>query len=169
MKILKKYLAIFKNTQLNTFLIVLLMLNGCDISSSPEKLFSKANVERSQNNFKKATEILRNLVNSDVNEEILVKSNLLLAEIFYHDLKDFNQAIQEYDNFCKAFPDHKNAASSLFMQGFIYHNSLSDLQMAEEKYLKFLDEYPDHELALSVRWELDNLGKNIDEIPFFKN
>ena len=169
MKILKKYLAIFKNTQLNTLLIVLLMFYGCDTSSSPEKLFSKAIVERSQSNFKKAAKILRNLVNSDADEEILVKSNLLLAEIFYHDLKDFNQAIQEYDNFCKAFPDHKNAASSLFMQGFIYHNSLSDLQMAEKLYLKFLDEYPDHELALSVRWELDNLGKNIDEMPFFKN
>ena len=169
MKILEKYLAIFKNTQFNTSLIVLLMLCGCDTSSSPEKLFSKANVERSQNNFKKAAKILRNLVNSDADEEILVRSNLLLAEIFYHDLKDFNQAIQEYDNFCKAFPNHKNAASSLFMQGFIYHNSLSDLQMAEKLYLKFLDEYPDHELALSVRWELDNLGKNIDEMPFFKN
>ena len=103
---------------------------------------------------------MRNLVNSDADEEILVKSNLLLAEILYHDLKDFNQAIQEYDNFYKAF-DHKNAASSLFMQGFIYHNSLSDLQMAEKPYLKFLDEYPDHELALSVRWELDNLGKTL--------
>ena len=169
MKILEKYLAIFKNTQLNTLLIVLLMLYSCDISNSPEKLFAKANAERSQNNFKKAAKILRNLVNSDADQEILVKSNLLLAEIFYHDLKDFNQAIQEYDNFCKAFPDHKNAASSLFMQGFIYHNSLSDLQMAEKLYLKFLDEYPDHELALSVRWELDNLGKNIDEMPFFKN
>ena len=169
MKILEKYLAIFKNTQLNTLLIVLLMFYGCDTSSSPEKLFSKANVERSQSNFKKAAKILRNLVNSDADEEILVKSNLLLAEIFYHDLKDFNRAIEEYDNFCKSFPSHKNAASSLFMQGFIYHNSLSDLQMAEKLYLKFLDEYPDHELALSVRWELDNLGKNIDEIPFFKN
>ena len=169
MKILEKYLAIFKNTQLNTLLIVLLMLYGCDTNNSPEKLFSKLNVERSQNNYKKAAKILRNLINSDADEEILVKSNLLLAEIFYHDLKDFNQAIQEYDNFCRAFPDHKNAASSLFMQGFIYHNSLSDLQMAEKLYLKFLDEYPDHELALSVRWELDNLGKNIDEMPFFKN
>ena len=169
MKILKKYLGIFKNAQFSIILIGLLIFHSCDISSSPEKLFSKANVERSQNNFKKATRILRSLVNSDASEEILVKANLLLAEIFYHDLKDFNQAIQEYDNFYKAFPDHKNAASSLFMQGFIYHNSLSDLQMAEKLYLKFLDDYPDHELALSVRWELDNLGKNIDEMPFFKN
>lgn len=169
MKILKKYLAIFKNAQFNIMIIGLLILQSCDISSSPEKLFSKANAERSQSNFKKAVKILSNLVNSDADEEILVRSNLLLAEIFYHDLKDFNQAIQEYDNFCKAFPDHRNAASSLFMQGFIYHNSLSDLQMAEKLYLKFLDDYPDHELALSVRWELDNLGKNIDEMPFFKN
>ena len=169
MKILKKYLAISKNAQFCITVIGSLILHGCDISSSPEKLFLKANAERSQSNFKKAAEILRNLVNSDADQEILVKSNLLLAEIFYHDLKDFNQAIQEYDNFCKAFPDHKNAASSLFMQGFIYHNSLSDLQMAEKLYLKFLDEYPDHELALSVRWELENLGKNIDEMPFFKN
>ena len=169
MNILKKYSDFSKNAQFSIILIGLLILHSCDISSSPEKLFSKANVERSQNNFKKAAKILRNLVNSDADEEILVKSNLLLAEIFYHDLKDYNQAIQEYDNFCKAFPDHKNAASSLFMQGFIYHNSLSDLQMAEKLYLKFLDQYPDHELALSVRWELDNLGKNIDEMPFFKN
>ena len=169
MKIFKKYLVISKIAHFNILLIGLLILQACDISSSPEKLFSKANAERSQNNFKKATEILRNLVNSDADKEILIKSNLLLAEIFYHDLKDFNKAIEEYDNFCTAFPDHKNAASSLFMQGFIYHNSLSDLQMAEKLYLKFLDEYPDHELVLSVRWELDNLGKNIDEMPFFKN
>ena len=169
MKILKIYLTIFKNTQLNFFLIGLLMLHGCDISSSPEKLFSNAIVERNENNFKKAAEILRKLVNSSTDREILIKSNLLLAEIFYHDLKDFGRAIKEYDNFCKSFPYHENAASSLFMQGFIYHNSLSDLQMAEKLYLKFLDEYPDHELALSVRWELDNLGINIDEMPFFKN
>ena len=169
MKILKKYLTIFKNIQLNVFLIGLLMLYGCDISSSPEKLFSNAIVERNEKNFKKAADILRKLVDSSGDEEILVKSNLLLAEIFYHDLKDFNRAIEEYDNFFKLFPFHKNAASSLFMQGFIYHNSLSDLQMAEKLYLKFLEEYPDHELVLSVRWELDNLGINIDEMPFFKN
>ena len=88
MKILKKYLTIFKNTQLNVFLIGLLMLYGCDISSSPEKLFSNAIVERNEKNFKKAADILRKLVNSSADEEILVKSNLLLAEIFYHDLKD---------------------------------------------------------------------------------
>ena len=169
MKILKICLTIFKNNQPNVFLIGLLMLHGCDISSSPEKLFSNAIVERNENNFKKAAEILKKLVNSSADDEILIKSNLLLAEIFYHDLKDFNRAIEEYDNFCKSFHSHKNAASSLFMQGFIYHNSLSDLEMAEKLYLKFLDEYPDHELALSVRWELDNLGINIDEMPFFKN
>ena len=54
------------------------------------------------------------------------------------------------------------------MQGFIYQ-ILCQICKWLKSYAKFLDEYPDHELALSVRWELDNLGKNIDEMPFFKN
>ncbi len=53
MKILKKYLAISQNNQIKILLIGLLILQGCDTSSSPEKLFSKANVERSQNKIKK--------------------------------------------------------------------------------------------------------------------
>ena len=60
MKILKKYLDISKNARFSITLIGLLILHSCDISSSPEKLFSKANVERSQNNYKKAAKILRN-------------------------------------------------------------------------------------------------------------
>ena len=98
---------------------------------------------------------------------------ILFSSIFFHDNAycQRNTTIRypnKQTHYNSTFR-YKNAASSLFMQGFIYHNSLSDLQMAEKLYLKFLDEYPDHELALSVRWELDNLGKNIDEIPFFKN
>ena len=69
MKILKKYLDISKNAQFSIILFGLLILHSCDISSSPEKLFSKANAERSQSNFKKAVKILSSLPSSKIFEK----------------------------------------------------------------------------------------------------
>ena len=81
MKILKKYLAISHNTQIKILLIWLLIFQGCDITSSPEKLFSKANAERSQNNFKKALKL-----KSDYSEAYNNYGNTLLKKNGYNNV-----------------------------------------------------------------------------------
>ena len=150
-------------------IVLALIFVGCDYFNSPEKLFSKAVMERNGKNPSKALEYLQQIMSSNKKSEIEIKSQFMIAEINYHDLKDFNKAIDEYENFFSDFSNHEKAPSSLFMQGYIYHNSLYDFDMAKNIYSQFLQKFPNHELANSVQWELDNLGLNIDEIPFLKH
>ena len=51
------------------------------------------------------------------------------------------------------------------MVGFIYANTTSDTAQARLEYNQFLQNYPDHELVPSVEWELQYLGKDINNIP----
>ena len=50
------------------------------------------------------------------------------------------------------------------MAGFILANDIKDYPAAREVYNKFLSEYPEGELAFSAKAELENLGKDPEEI-----
>ena len=54
------------------------------------------------------------------------------------------------------------------MLGFIYANSLENLEEAKKYYSLFIEKYPNHDLADDAQYELNNLGKDINELPFFK-
>ena len=41
------------------------------------------------------------------------------------------------------------------------------MDSARIEYLAFLEKYPDHELVPSVKWEMENLGKDISDIDIF--
>ena len=55
------------------------------------------------------------------------------------------------------------------MIGYIYANVLDDSENAQVEYNLFLQKYPDHELTPSVKFELDFLGKDINDIPQLKH
>jgi hypothetical protein len=50
------------------------------------------------------------------------------------------------------------------MIGYRYANDIKDLNSAKKYYEDFLAKWPNHELAASVKWELNNLGKDISEL-----
>ena len=58
---------------------------------------------------------------------------------------------------------------ALFMIGYIYANILNDNTSAKIEYQDFLKKFPNHELAPSVKFEIDYLGKSIEEIPALKH
>jgi len=55
------------------------------------------------------------------------------------------------------------------MIGYIYANILKDTDSARKEYQYFLEQYPKHDLSPSVRFELDFLGKDINDIPALKH
>ena len=55
------------------------------------------------------------------------------------------------------------------MIGYIYANIMNDEKSAEIEYKKFLKRFPKHELAPSVEFEIEFLGKSIEEIPALKH
>jgi outer membrane protein assembly factor BamD (BamD/ComL family) len=87
-----------------------------------------------------------------------------LALIYTNDLKDMNSAITQYKRIIKDFPQSKECPNAYFTLGFIYNNELKDLSNAKFYYEEFIKLYPDHEAAQSAKFELENLGKNTDEI-----
>jgi len=77
---------------------------------------------------------------------------------------NLNNAVKYFTELYTEFPNSNNSPSALFMTGFIYANELQKLDSAKIKYQEFLKKYPNHELAVSVKYELDNLGLSPEQI-----
>lgn len=76
----------------------------------------------------------------------------------------YYESIALYEEFLERFPKSNFAPKSLFMSGFIYANNLGDYENARKCYELFLERYPNHELSTSVRWEIENLGTDVNEL-----
>ena len=55
------------------------------------------------------------------------------------------------------------------MVGYIYANVINDSANALKEYNVFLEKYPDHELVDDVQFEIQWLGKDINDIPALKH
>ena len=149
--------------------IILLTLIGCSLFKSADELFSDAELKRNNGEPKEAIIILEQLISKFTDHEKAPEAQYLIAEIYYRDLRDFSQSIQEYKKLMNDFPNSTKVPFALFMQGFIYANTLSDFDLAKNSYSKFLEKYSNHDLAESVSFELKYLGLDIKEIPTLKH
>lgn len=84
-------------------------------------------------------------------------------------INDFDTGIEVLDRLVREYPDSKRAPEALFMSGFILANSAADTAEARQLYNRFLADYPSHALAVSVEWELEHLGQDINSIPEMRN
>lgn len=79
----------------------------------------------------------------------------------------YAEAVVKYEELVTLHPRNKLAAQSQFMIGFICANELNEFEKAENAYKAFLENYADMSdsgMVVSARWELENLGKDINEI-----
>lgn len=67
------------------------------------------------------------------------------------------------------YPNGIFSSKALFMVAYINANHLNNLEKARTYYTEFLDKYPDHELADDAQYELDHLGKDVEDLPFISN
>lgn len=82
--------------------------------------------------------------------------------------KDFEQSVEEYQRVVSRYPQSRFAVNAQFMIGYIYANFISDYDLARTEYERFLELYSDRadsNLIESVRFELKNLGRDLDEVP----
>ena len=88
------------------------------------------------------------------------------AEEMYQTQK-FEEAVFTFDQMLTDFPEGELAPKAAFMMGYIYANELGQLDKAKDYYQLFLDKYgevADVNLVNSAEWELNNLGKSVDEL-----
>jgi TolA-binding protein len=76
-----------------------------------------------------------------------------------NELKDYRSAVNYYKQFINRYPDHRDAPTAMFLTGFFYNNEIKSIDSARVYYTEFMRRYPAHDLAVSVKFELDNLGK----------
>ena len=80
----------------------------------------------------------------------------------------FQEAMANFKEVIDNYPETEFAAKSMFMIGFINANHLKNLEEARKYYQAFVDKYPEHELVESAKYELETLGKNIEDLPIMK-
>lgn len=148
--------------------MTLFLISNCGTKKTKEQLYAEAAQFERQENFKEAIAIYEQLINgyprANFADSILFK----VGQMYSNNLLDFEHAIDAHKLLIKKYPDSKFSAQSLFMIGYHYANSINDTIAARNYYEKFLEQYPEHELASSVKWELDFLGKDINDIDFLK-
>lgn len=84
----------------------------------------------------------------------------------YMEQQNWAEAEKNFQQLQTKFPNGTFAAKALFMVGYINANHLSNLDKAREYYSQFLEKYPDHDLADDAQYEIDNLGKDVESLPF---
>ena len=82
--------------------------------------------------------------------------------------KKHSEAVEIYRQITRDFPKTKQGANSQFMIGYTYANDIKDYEQARIDLNRFLETYSDIAdagLIEGAKFEIENLGKNIDEIP----
>lgn len=135
---------------------------------SPTALLEKARTEIGDAKYSDAIKSLRDLINAYPDDPAAAEAQYMLGDAFMAYAKDFEQAVKEYRNLVSSHPGSRFAMNAQFMLGYVYANFLNDYDAARQEYEQFLKLYSDkadNGLVQSVRFELENLGKNLDEIP----
>lgn len=83
--------------------------------------------------------------------------------------QEFDLAIKDFESIVKYYPESEKISDAIFMLGFINANDIKDLDEAKKYYELFIEKFPDHELTVSAKYELENLGKDVNELPFFED
>jgi len=146
--------------------IVLVTTIGCGKRLSETELYNKAKLYEQNEEFKKAAQTYVELAKRFPNGKHAAEALFHGAIIYANQLKDYDQSVQLHEKLYKAYSESQYAPQALFMIGFTYANNVKDCEKAKKYYHEFLKKFPKNELVASVKWELENLGKDINELDF---
>lgn len=145
---------------------------GCEKPPTPEALFTRAEIKRDAMNIQGSIQDLSKLVRKFPEHELAAKSQFMIGFIYNNNLRDFNAAINAYRVVVSSYGETRFGQNAQFMIGYIYANELNDIEKARQEYELFLELYTDKAdsgLVQSAKFELQNLGKDINEIPTQKS
>ena len=140
-----------------------------EIAGFPEWIINKAETLRKRKLTKESINNLLYMVKHYPDNLLAAKAQYIIGDIYMNDLRDFEKALAEYRVVLKGHKGSKEEALAQFMIGYIYANVIKDFDKARSEYQIFLDRFPKHELYPSVKFEINHLGKDINEIPALKH
>lgn len=140
-----------------------LLFTGCG-KTPPDEMFARAEELRKLQSHQAAIEQYREIISEYPASAEAESSQFLIATIYNEGTKEFDKAVVEYGRYVEKYPDLQQTPWALFMVGYLYHNELHNLDSAAAAYNRFLERFPRHEMALSAKFELENLGKSPEEL-----
>ena len=147
---------------------VMVLAAACGVRYSPEELWQTAQDALQRDEFEKAIATLESLTQAYPEHPMVPQAQFLLGDIYMNGSHDIARSIKTFQSVAQTFPETNEGSKALFMVGFLNANYLNDYGQARAAYETFLERYPGHELAPSVTFELDNLGKGVEEIEALK-
>ncbi len=148
-------------------LVILMVFTGCGRkpSKTAQGYWDSAVMLFDGENYQGCIDQYQNLIKFYPEDTLVIRTLFAMAEIYKNNLNDLDNSIAIYKKITDQYSDSEKAPNAMFMIGYIYANDLKDYDKAKESYNKFLTTYPNHMLVPSARWELQNLGRSLDEIP----
>ena len=152
-------------------LAALLLVVGC-VKESPADLLSQSKSLIQERKYSDAITVLRQLMDKYPESELAAEGQYMLGDTYIAFNKNFEQALNEYRVVVQNYPETRFAINAQFMIGYVYANFVQDYNQARMEYERFLELYSteaDSGLVQSVKFELENLGRDLHEIPQLKH
>lgn len=152
-------------------MVIAVLFSWCskEPSKTPQEYWDSAIEKFEDKNFEECIQDYRKIVNYYPEDTLAVDALFAIANVYKNNIGNRDSAIAVYKRIAYDYSDSEKAPNAMFMIGYIYANEMEDYEAARESYQKFIDIYPDHVLATSAKWELDHMGKSLDEIPHLQN
>lgn len=150
-----------------TFTIVLLLL-ACGVRQTAEELWQTSENQLNAKKHERAIKSLETLVATYPDHPLAPRAQFQIGDIYMNNIEDLKRSLGAYKQTTVQFPGTDEGVKALFMIGFLNANHLEDFEAAREAYMDFMSRYPNHELVPSVKFELENLGKPVEDIDALK-
>lgn len=147
-----------------SLLLIGLFIVSCSDNRTAEDMYQDANDLYKQEKISRSIKTYDKLTNMYPDDDLAVKALYRMAEIYAGDLQEFESCIDKYTYIADEYPSHPDAPKARFMAGYTLANIMKEYDRAKVEYEKFIRNYPEHPLVESVKFELRNLGKGLDEI-----
>ena len=140
-------------------LLIGLYFTSCGDGSDKNatELWNDGKKYRTENKLKESITSYKIILDKYPSDNLAAKAQFEIADIYLNDVKDFDFAVEEFQNVVDQYPDHEVTKKSLFMIAYIYNNYLNAYSDAIITYKLFREKYPNDALIPSVNFELNGL------------
>jgi TolA-binding protein len=148
--------------------VIILNLAACGGPKTAEEAWKIAESEARNQRYEKAIQSYENLIAKYPDSPLASKSMFQIGAIYMNNTNQYDQSVGSYVRVFEDYPDSPDAVKALFMAGFVSATYSGAYEQAEGYYRQFLEKYPNHELVPAAEFELENLGKDVEEIDALK-
>ncbi|MFC1481851.1 tol-pal system YbgF family protein [Candidatus Neomarinimicrobiota bacterium] len=147
---------------------MILGLVACGGPKTAEEAWKIADSEVRSQRYEKAIQSYENLIAKYPDSPLASRSMFQLGAIYMNNTSQYDLSVKSYSRVMENYPDSPDAVKALFMAGFVSATYLGAYDQAEGYYRQFLEKFPNHELVPAAEFELENLGKDVEEIEALK-